>query len=138
MQQVALLGASLANNCTLRPTIDESLYWRPIDLSVDVKHSNVAEELRVIFHGLFVLCIDCLLSNLFFNKLLRFHIVWISISKFYLALLFSFLFRHLLLQPVRDNLFDLGILTGLKGLEQITVTILQSSLEMLVCKEHFL
>ena len=79
IEHIALLGTPLGNDGALGPTIDEGLHWVPIDLGVDVEHSDVAEELGVVLHRGFVVRLNHLLSNFVFDHLLGFNVVRVRI-----------------------------------------------------------
>jgi hypothetical protein len=58
VQDPAPLGAGLAHDGHLGPTVDKGLEGVGIDLGVDVEHQDPAHALGVFLHGLHVLLID--------------------------------------------------------------------------------
>ena len=51
VQHIALLCTVPTNNRALGAAVNESLYWVTIHLSVNIQHSDISKELRVVLHG---------------------------------------------------------------------------------------
>jgi len=79
VHQIASLSTSLRNDGALSTTVDKCLYWMTIYLCVDIEHSYITEELRVIFKCSFVVCLNHLLANFIFNHLLSLYVVGVGI-----------------------------------------------------------
>ena len=106
VEDVALLGALLADDGALSAGIDECLHWVAIDSGVDVEHGYVSEELRVVLNRVFIVSLDHLLADFLLNHLLSFDIVRVGIAESNLTLLLGLLFVHDLLESVSDNFLD--------------------------------
>ena len=124
VEQVALLGTLFADNRALGATVHEGLHWVTVHLRVNVEHGDIAEELRVVLHGLFVVSANHLLPNLLFDHLLGLHVVRIRVSHLHLALLLSLLFGHDFFEPLCNQFFNLGVISGLQRREKLGITAL--------------
>lgn len=138
VQQVALLGALLADDCALGSAVYEGLDWVSVDSRVDVQHGDVAEKLWVVLHGLLILCADHLLPNLLFDHFLSFDVVRVRVPHLHLALLLSLLPLHDFLESVCHDFLDLLIVIRVECGEKLGVTPLQPRLEVSIRGEQLL
>jgi len=71
-----------------------------VDSRINVEHSNIAEEFRVVLEGELVISLNHLLSDFFFNLFLYLSVVGIRVHHSYLPLLLRLLLVHDLLEAI--------------------------------------
>lgn len=79
LQNVTLFSAGLADDSRLRSRVHKCLHRVAVDLGVNVKHGDLAKELRAVLECSLVIGLNETLANLFLNLLLSFDIVRIRI-----------------------------------------------------------
>jgi len=79
VHHAALLSASLRNNSALCTAVYEGLDRLTVDVGVDVEHSDVAEELRVVLESGLVISLNHLLANFLLDHFLSFDVVGVRI-----------------------------------------------------------
>lgn len=132
MHHVAFFGTVFADDGALCPAVNEGLYRLSVYLNINVKHRNVAKQLRSLFHRFHVVLLNHAFSDFFFNLLLSFDVVGVCVSQLHHSfLLLSFLLHHVL-HALFDDPFDLlsAVFPVTESRSKLGVVLRQSLLEV--------
>ena len=87
----------------------------------------MSKELWEFFLSCGVILLDHFFLDHFFNFLLGFHIIWISVSKFSHSFLFCFLLGEMSFKSLSHKFFDFIIIIGFKSSGKIRIVLFKVS-----------
>lgn len=104
----------------------------PVNLGIDIQHSDLAEELGTVLESGLVIRFNDRLTNFFLDLLLSFSIVRVCVLKLEDSFLLCSLLVELVLEPLADNLLQVGRVAGNQSRGDLLILGFDTALKMCI------